>query len=48
MTLPTIHEVTSRFLYGNELPPDNFIDDDLTTAGGNREINVDTDEFLDP
>ncbi len=48
MTLPTIHEVTSMFLYGSEVPPDNFIDDDLTTDPGIREINIDTDEFLDP
>lgn len=48
MTLPTIHEVTSMFLFVSEAPPDSFIDDDLTTDRLTREINLDTDEFLDP
>lgn len=48
MTLPTIHEVTSMFLYGTETPPDNFIDNDLTADRGTTRIDVDTDEFLDP
>lgn len=48
MTLPTIHEVTSMFLYGSEVPPDNFIEDDLTTERAREPIDVDTDEFLDP
>lgn len=48
MTLPTIHEVTSMYLYGSDTPPDNFVDDDLTTERGIKRIDVDTDEFLDP
>lgn len=48
MTLPTIHEVTSMFLFGSEVQPDNFVDDDLTTERGIKRIDVDTDEFLDP
>lgn len=46
MSLPTIHEVTSMFLYGSATPPANFIDKDLTADRGIKEITVDTDEFL--
>ncbi len=47
MTLPTIHEVTSMFLYGSATPPNNFTENDLTEDRGVKAINVDTDEFLD-
>lgn len=47
MTLPTMHEVTSMFLYGSETPSSNFANQNLTQDRGTKEINVNTDEFLD-
>lgn len=47
MTLPTIHQVTSMFLYGSETPPSNFADAGLTQQRERLGIPVSTDEFLD-
>jgi RTX calcium-binding nonapeptide repeat (4 copies) len=48
MSLPTIHEVTSMFLYGSETPPSNFADTELTEERVRSPIPVSTDDFLDP
>ncbi len=47
MTLPTIHQVTSMFLYGSDTPPESFVDSELTKARVRDPISISTDEFLD-
>ena len=47
MTLPTIHQVTSMFLYGTETPPGNFADVELTEKDHTPSmIDISTDDFL--
>ena len=46
MTLPTIHEVTSMFLYGTVTPPTNFVNESFVASRDNGKISISTDEFL--
>ena len=47
MTLPSVHEVTSMFLFGTTTPPTNFFDSDLTKSRNQSRLSIDTDAFLD-
>lgn len=46
MSLPSAHQVTAMYLYGQSDPPNNFLDNDLSLSRASSTIVVNTDEFL--
>lgn len=48
MSVPTIHEVTARYLYGTASAPDNFFSNSLLTRGQLNSIQVDLADVYHP
>lgn len=46
-TLPTLESITSKYLYGTEIPPDNLLSDSIIRPISDRStITVDASEFM--